>query len=72
MIIQARTKKKIDMGYTAKAVRESGSLVPLKKFMEAVERGSHASARARPGASSAERGQQESTPQAMFRMWKGA
>ncbi|GFZ49547.1 hypothetical protein JCM24511_07667 [Saitozyma sp. JCM 24511] len=37
MIIQARTKKKMDMGYTANAVRESGSLVPLKKFMDAVE-----------------------------------
>jgi hypothetical protein len=37
MIIQARTKKKMDMGYTANAVRESGSLVPLKKFMDAEE-----------------------------------
>jgi hypothetical protein len=36
MIIHAKTKKNRHIGYTAKNVRELGSWVPLKKFIDAV------------------------------------
>ena len=38
MIIQARTRKKRHMGYTARNILVSGSRVPLKKFMEAANK----------------------------------